>query len=62
MGELGDSIGWPLLMMTIVLAGNLWSLATGEWKKAGAAALRSLAAGMAILLVAFAVIAAGTRP
>ena len=62
MGELGDSIGWPLLMMTIVLASNLWSLATGEWKKAGAAALRSLAAGMAILLVAFAVIAAGTRP
>jgi len=62
MGELGDSIGWPLLMMTTVLVGNAWSLLTGEWRKAGPAALRYLAAGMAVLLAAFAVTSLGVRP
>jgi hypothetical protein len=37
----------------------VWSLATGEWRKASRAALRNLGAGMALLLAALAVIAAG---
>ena len=61
MGEFGSAIGWPLFMMLMVLCANLWSVVTGEWKGAGARALRFLAAGMAVLLVALAVIAAGAR-
>ncbi len=61
MGDLGAAVGWPLFMMVMVLSANLWSLATGEWRDAGPRALRYLGAGMAVLLVALAVIAAGTQ-
>ena len=59
MGALGAPVGWPMFMMILVLTANVWSLATGERRKALRAALRNLGVGMAILLAALAVIAAG---
>jgi L-rhamnose-H+ transport protein len=52
LGDLGPSLGWALLMSTMVMAANLLGLLTGEWTGAPAAARRTLAAGLAILLAA----------
>jgi L-rhamnose-H+ transport protein len=52
LGDLGPSLGWAMLMSTMVIAANLLGLATGEWAGAPGSAHRKLAAGMAILLAA----------
>ncbi len=52
LGELGPSLGWAILMSTMVIAANLLGLATGEWADAPEAARRRLAGGIALLLLA----------
>lgn len=52
LGDLGPSLGWAMLMSTMVMAANLLGLATGEWAGAPGAAKRRLAMGMAVLLAA----------
>lgn len=61
LGELGEVVGWPLFMTVMVVVANLWGQATGEWKNAGTPALRRLAAGNAIMIVALVVIALATK-
>ncbi|MFN7993316.1 MAG: L-rhamnose/proton symporter RhaT [Bryobacteraceae bacterium] len=58
-GQYGPVLGWPLFMTVIVLVANLWGLLTGEWRGAGPKALRYLAAGNAVMIVALVVIAWG---
>ena len=54
MGGLGNSLGWAILMSTMVATANLLGLATGEWRAAPAASIRQLHGGLALLAVAIA--------
>lgn len=54
LGSLGPSLGWAILMSSMVLAANLLGLATGEWREAPAGPKRHLALGLALLMVAIA--------
>jgi len=61
LGKLGPEFGWPVFMTLMVLVANAWGLATGEWKNADKRAFRYLGAGIALMVVALAVIAMGNR-
>jgi L-rhamnose-H+ transport protein len=54
LGDLGPSLGWAILMSTMVLAANLSGLLTGEWNPAPPQSKRQLALGVLLLLVAIA--------
>jgi hypothetical protein len=60
MGSFGATLGWPLFMTVMVLVANFWGIATGEWKNAGPRALRSLAAGIVLMIAALVIISAAT--
>lgn len=47
--ELGASVAWPVLMMTTVVAGMLWSLALEEWAEASGAAKSKLYQGLGLV-------------
>jgi L-rhamnose-H+ transport protein len=53
-GDLGSSLGWAILMSTMVLAANISGLMTREWDAAPPRSKRQLALGVVILLVAIA--------
>jgi L-rhamnose-H+ transport protein len=61
MGPLGTSVGWPLFMTTMVLVANFWGILTGEWRAAGRSAVRFLAAGIVVMIVALVVISLSFR-
>jgi L-rhamnose-H+ transport protein len=52
LGQLGLSLGWGILMCTVVLIANAWGIGTGEWAGSPGWARRRLAYGLAILIVA----------
>jgi L-rhamnose-H+ transport protein len=52
LGNLGGSLGWAMLMASMVLVSNALGLLTGEWREAPASAKNQLAVGIAILLLA----------
>lgn len=52
MGSLGPSLGWAILMSTMVLVANLLGIASGEWSDAPHASKRWLGAGLLLLLIA----------
>ena len=52
LGPLGPSIGWPLSLATGLLVANAVGLLVGEWKGAPATALRWMAGGVTVLLLA----------
>ena len=54
MGNMGASVGWGVLMSSMVLVANILGLASGEWAAAPLRSRRSLIAGLALLLVAIA--------
>jgi len=60
LGGLGPIIGWPLFMSMVIITGNVWGFATGEWKQAPVAALRTNLVGVALLIAAIAVISVGS--
>jgi L-rhamnose-H+ transport protein len=59
LGALGPSLGWAILLSSMVLVSNALGLLTGEWAAAPAGARRRLAQGLSILLIAIAVLAWG---
>lgn len=59
LGDLGAVMGWPLFMSMVIITGNVWGFATGEWKQAPAAAMRLNFVGVAVLILAIAVISVG---
>jgi L-rhamnose-H+ transport protein len=59
LGTLGGIIGWPIFMTIIIIAALSWGAVSGEWKTASRRALIYNWTGVAILLVAIAVISAG---
>ncbi|MCL5670635.1 MAG: hypothetical protein M1423_04960 [Acidobacteria bacterium] len=52
LGELGPSLGWAILMGSIVLVANLLGVITGEWRHAPISATRRLRWGIVLLLFA----------
>ncbi len=54
LGELGTSLGWGILMSSMVIVANALGLFTGEWNEAPPSSKRQLAAGVGILLLAIA--------
>lgn len=54
LGVLGPSLGWAMLIATIVLVANGLGLATGEWVHAPARSRRQLLAGVLVLFCAIA--------
>lgn len=61
LGTLGTVLAWPIFMTVMVMVANLWGLVTGEWKTAPPAAMRRLAAGLVVLILALVIISAGAR-
>jgi L-rhamnose-H+ transport protein len=54
LGDLGASLGWAMMMSTIVLVANALGIVTGEWNGAPAASKRRLAAGVFLVTCAVA--------
>lgn len=52
LGDLGASLGWAMLMGSMVLVANLLGLLTGEWRGAPDSAMLLLRWGIGLLLVA----------
>ena len=61
LGRLGDSAGWAIYEITIVLAANIAGLMMGEWKRASRLAVSVLASGVFVLIVATVTTAFSTR-
>lgn len=59
LGEFGPSVGWPLSLAVALLFANLMGFLLGEWKMAGADAIRKFKAAMGCLFVAI-VLCAGS--
>jgi L-rhamnose-H+ transport protein len=61
LGSLGTSLGWVLFQIFMIMRATLSGVMTGEWKRASRAALLLLALGMASLVGATVLLAAGRR-
>ena len=62
LGPLGTSIGFSILMSTMVLTANLLGVLGGEWKGAGGRPSQVMAVGLLILTCAICLIGYGNRP
>jgi L-rhamnose-H+ transport protein len=58
LGVLGVSIGWALFNITLILSGNLAGVWTGEWRTTSKSIINANLAGVAILFIATAIMAA----
>ncbi|MGH9699544.1 MAG: L-rhamnose/proton symporter RhaT [Candidatus Acidiferrales bacterium] len=56
LGRLGPSIGWSILMSSVVIVANVWGLFTGEWEESGRKPVRIMMGGLAFLLAAIFII------
>ena len=54
MGPMGASLGWGVLMSSVVLMANILGMVSGEWTEAPAQSRRLLIGGLALLLIAIA--------
>lgn len=61
LGALGTSAGWALFQIFMIITANVSGVVTGEWSTAPRKARRTLWAGLALLALATAIIAAGNR-
>ncbi len=53
LGSMGPVLGWPLFMSAIIIASNVWGIATGEWKGAGRRALNTMLGAILFLIAGF---------
>jgi L-rhamnose-H+ transport protein len=56
LGSLGTSVGWAVMMSTMVITANILGFLTGEWKGASRKAFSLAVAGVAILVLAIGVV------
>jgi L-rhamnose-H+ transport protein len=61
LGALGPSLGWAILMSSMVLVANALGLVSGEWAAAPRTARRRLGMGIAVLLLAITVLGYANR-
>jgi L-rhamnose-H+ transport protein len=60
-GRLGTSVGFGLFQIFMIVTANCGGLVTGEWTTAAPRARRTLYAGLALLILATVLLAAGNR-
>jgi L-rhamnose-H+ transport protein len=60
LGRLGTSVGWALSIASSLIVANLFGFLTREWEGAPARAIRTLYAGLAVLIAAIVVLATGS--
>jgi len=51
-GKLGAYLGFPVLMITAIIAGNVFAVLTGEWASVGLKPKRTMIAGISTLILA----------
>jgi L-rhamnose-H+ transport protein len=56
LGSLGTSVGWAVMMSTMVITANVLGFITGEWKGASRKALGLAVAGVGFLILAIGVV------
>ena len=56
LGSLGTSVGWAVMMTTMVITANILGFISGEWKGASRKAYRLAVAGVAFLILAICVV------
>ena len=61
LGSIGPSIGWPLSLAVGLLVANLMGFLLGEWREAGADAVRLMRLGIITLLAAIVICAISTK-
>ena len=61
LGDLGTSIGWPLFLASIVVASTVFGALTGEWAKTGTRPIRTMIAGVGLLVLAIAILSYAGR-
>jgi L-rhamnose-H+ transport protein len=61
LGDIGPSIGWPLSLAVGLLVANFMGLVLGEWRSAGARAIRTMNFAIVTLLFAIMLYAFSTR-
>jgi len=59
MGALGNSAGWAITMGCCIAVSNVWGILTGEWHHGKGKPLNTMYAGLAVILLAIAVIGYG---
>jgi L-rhamnose-H+ transport protein len=59
LGLLGTSVGWGIMQIMQIVVGNVSGFLTGEWRLAGSKPVRSMIAGVAVLVLASMVMAYG---
>lgn len=59
LGPLGTSIGWGIMQTTQIVVGNAAGFVTGEWRGVASGPMRLLFAGLALLILASAIMAFG---
>jgi L-rhamnose-H+ transport protein len=57
MAEMGPVLGWPLFMSAIIIVSNVWGFSTGEWRGVGSRTVRTVSAGMLLLILGFCTLA-----
>ena len=60
LGPLAPSLGWPILMISTIITGNLCGITTGEWKGSGRKPLATMLLGLGVLVLAICVVGAGS--
>jgi L-rhamnose-H+ transport protein len=61
LGDLGTSIGWPVFLASIVVASTALGVLTGEWARTGIRPIRTMVVGVALLILAIAILSFASR-
>lgn len=59
MGPLGGSVGWAVFYCCIIIFSTFWGILSGEWQEGKGRPLRTLYGGLAVLMVAIAILGYG---
>jgi L-rhamnose-H+ transport protein len=59
MGPLGGSVGWAVFYGCIIVFSTLWGIVCGEWRAGHGRPMRTLAGGLAVLLLAIVILGYG---
>ncbi|MBI2842584.1 MAG: hypothetical protein HYX78_04215 [Armatimonadetes bacterium] len=59
MGPLGGSAGWAIYMGFCIVVSSVWGILTGEWREGKGRPIRTMVAGLAVLVAAIIIIGIG---
>lgn len=59
LGVLGPSLGWPIMVSSMIIIANIWGAVTGEWKGVSSAPIKYQLTGILFLILAIIIIGIG---